>query len=157
MIANLLVGNRYSTFSTEFDDFFITSIGGDIQTATQFWGILVNFEFTSVGGCRQEVNANDDILFAFDAFNANAFLKLTGPGTAIVNQPTFFTVTDGQTGKPVAGATLDVGPGASAAGTSDSNGQVSAIFMAVNTLHQVKASKPGSIRSNRVTLIVRFL
>ena len=66
-------------------------------------------------------------------------------------------MTDGQTGKSVAGATLDVGPGASAAGTSDSNGQVSAIFMAVNTLHQVKASKPGSIRSNRVTLIVRFL
>ena len=33
---NVLVGNRYSTFSTEFDDFFITSIGGDTQTATVY-------------------------------------------------------------------------------------------------------------------------
>ena len=154
MIVNLLVGNRYSTFSTEFDDFFITSIGGDTQTATQFWGILVNFEFTSVGGCRQEVNANDDILFAFDAFNANAFLKLTGPATATPNRPAFFTVTDGQTGKPVAGATLAVkGPGAPAVGTSDSNGQVSVTFQLLSVV-QVKATRPGSIRSNQLTVLV---
>ena len=45
----------YSTFSTEFDDFFITSIGGESQTAKEFWGILLNFQFTPVGGCQQEV------------------------------------------------------------------------------------------------------
>ena len=153
-MANVLVGNRYSTFSTEFDDFFITSIGGDTQTATQFWGILVNFEFTPVGGCQQEVNANDEILFAFDAFNANAFLKLTGPTVRPVpDSPVNFIVTDGHTGKPVAGATLDAGFNTFTSGPSDSNGRIVIIFN-LPGLHQVKASRPGSIRSNQVTIQV---
>ena len=152
MSNNPFVGNRYSTFSAEFDDFFITSIGGDSQTSTQFWGILLNFEFTPVGGCQQEVNANDEILFAFDAFNANAFLKLTGPATAFHGRPAFFTVTDGQTGKPVAGATVDAGLGSSG-GTSDDNGQI-LVFFAVTGPREVKAMKPGAIRSNQVVVQV---
>ena len=30
------------------------------------------------GGYQQEAKPNDEILFAFDAFNSNSFLKLTG-------------------------------------------------------------------------------
>ena len=147
-MANLIVGNCYSTFSTTFDDFFITSIGGVTQTSTQFWGILLNFEFTQVGGCQQEVNANDEILFAFDAFNANAFLKLTGPATARINKMFFVTVTDAQTGKPVAGAAVSFG-------ISDANGNVpfNLGFTRIG-VQKFKATKPGAIRSNEITIVV---
>jgi len=135
------------TFSTAFDDFFITSIGGVTQTSTEFWGILLNYEFTPVGGCQQEVKRNDEVLFAFNAFNANAFLKLTGPSTAHKGHPVIFTVTDGQTSKPVAGATVD-------GQTSNANGQVSVTF--TNDGRQtVKATKSNAIRSNKLTIIVQ--
>jgi len=145
------------TFSTQFDDFFITSIGGDTQTSTRFWGILLNYEFTPVGGCQQEVKANDEILFAFDAFNANAFLQLTGPAVVIPRRPTIYTVTDGQTGKPVAGATLDAGgaAGVVAAGTTSVDGLIYVTYSPPRGgpgPYKLKASKPGAIRSNQLII-----
>jgi len=133
------------TFSTAFDDFFITSIGGDTQTSTEFWGILLNFEFTPVGGCQQEVKHNDQILWAFDAFNANAFLELSGPVTTPVNTPVVLTVIDGQTGSPVAGATVD-------GGTTDSSGHVSVTFTHPG-LQRLKATKPNAIRSREFDIL----
>jgi len=134
------------TFSTAFDDFFITSIGGDTQTSTQFWGILLNFEFTPVGGCQQDVKAKDQILWAFDAFNAEFFLQLEGPNIAHVNKPVVLTVTDGQTGKPVEGATVN-------GGTTDASGHVSVTFSHIG-LQKLKATKPDAIRSNELDILV---
>ncbi|KAF8910413.1 hypothetical protein CPB84DRAFT_1842445 [Gymnopilus junonius] len=134
------------TFDTTFDDFFITSIAGDTQTATEFWGILVNFQFTPVGGCQEEVKVGDDILWAFDAFNAVNFLKLTGPATVHRNHPVVLTVTDGQTGKPVAGAEVN-------GKTSGANGKVTVTFSKTG-VNGVKAEKPSTIRSNRVDILV---
>ena len=59
------------------------------------------------------------------------------------NFPIIFAVTDGQTGNPVAGATVN-GP------TTDANGKVSVTFTQVGT-QEVKATKPGAIRSNQIT------
>ena len=137
---------HYRTFSTAFDDFFITSIGGDSQTATEFWGILLNFQFIPVGGCQQEVKFNDEILFAFNAFNAAHFLKLTGPDFTHINQPIVLTVTDGETGSPVAGADVD-------GQTSDANGHVSLTFTKIGQ-EEVKAQMSDSIRSNQITITV---
>ena len=145
-MANPWRETLYSTFSTAFDDFFITSIGGDTQTATEFWGILLNFEFTPVGGCQQEVKVNDEILFAFNAFNANFFLELTGPSTATVNVAVTLTVTDGQTGKPVEGAAVN-------GVTSDANGEILITFTQVGP-QDVKATKSDAIRSNKLSILV---
>jgi len=134
------------TFDTEFDDFFITSIDGVSQTSTEFWGILLNFQFIPVGGCQQEVKFNDDILFAFDAFDKAHFLKLTGPKTAHVGEPVTLTVTDGQDGSPIAGATVD-------GDTSDANGNVIVTFGQAG-LKEVKATRSDSIRSNQLTILV---
>ncbi|KAF8808424.1 hypothetical protein BYT27DRAFT_7137375 [Phlegmacium glaucopus] len=134
------------TFFTQFDDFFITSIDGDAQTATQFWGLLLNFQFTPVGGCQQEVKLDDDILFAFDAFNKAHFLKLTGPHTARVGHAVILTVTDGQNGGAVAGAVVD-------GNVSDANGHVSVTFTKLGP-SEVKAEKSDSIRSNRLIILV---
>ena len=137
---------QYSTFSKEFDDFFITCIAGNCQTSTEFWGIALNFNLIQVGGCQQQVKLADEILFAFNAFNAAHFLKLTGPKTALVGQPVLFTVTDGSTGSPVAGAVV-------ATKTSDASGNVEVIFEEAGVT-QLKATKSDSIRSNQVTTLV---
>jgi hypothetical protein len=42
---------------------------------------------TQVGGCQQQVAADDTILWAFDAFSKTHFLKLDGPSTAKVGVP----------------------------------------------------------------------
>ena len=136
----------HRTFDPTFDDFFITAIGDSVETATQFWGILVNFQFTPVGGCQQEVSTSDDVLFAFDAFNKVHFLKLSGPATAIVGKPEKFTVIDGMSGTPVAGASLNDQ-------TTAADGTVLVTFTS-RGLKSLKASKSDSIRSNAVDVIV---
>jgi hypothetical protein len=65
------------------------------QSFTQFQGILLNYRLTSVGGCQQKVQLDDEVLWAFDAFNKVHFLKLSGPHTAHVNQSVILVVTDG--------------------------------------------------------------
>ncbi|KAJ7592624.1 hypothetical protein C8J56DRAFT_929070 [Mycena floridula] len=135
-----------ATFSAQFDDYFITSIGDSSQTSTQFWGLLLNWEFTPVGGCQERVNKGDEILWAFDAFSAVDFLKLEGPATAKVGKPLTLTVTDGSTGALIEGADVNEG-------VSDSNGRVTIIFGKVGT-HGVKAQKEGSIRSNQLIIQV---
>ncbi|KAK7018362.1 surface cell-adhesion protein [Favolaschia claudopus] len=131
------------TFFEEFDDYFITSIANSTETTTQFWGILLNFVFTPVGGCQQEVKPEDHILWAFDAFNAEHFLKLMGPKIAKKGIPTEFFVTDGATsGVPVAGASVH-------SETSGTDGSVKVTFRKKGR-HGLKATKDGSIRSNQV-------
>ncbi|KAJ7270540.1 hypothetical protein C8J57DRAFT_1322026 [Mycena rebaudengoi] len=135
-----------ATFSTQFSDFFITSIGDSTQTATQFWGLLLNFQFTPVGGCQQEVNKKDDILWAFDAFNAQHFLKLDGPAKAKKGVPATFVVIDGITGEPVEGATVH-------GETTGTDGTV-AITFGSRGKRGLKAKMEGSVRSNLVSVKV---
>lgn len=134
------------TFSNTFDDFFITSIGPDTQTSTKFWGLLVNYSFTPVGGCQFQTAKNDHVLWAYDAFNAAHFLKLDVPKTVKRNQPFVVTVTDGSTGLPVAGATVKVVLGGSATATTDTAGH--ATFTLGSGAYKFKAEAPSSIRSN---------
>lgn len=118
-----------------------------MQTATQFWGILRNFQFTPVGGCQQEVTPRDsDVLFAFDAFNKVHFLKLSGPAVTVVGKPQKFTVIDGASGAPVAGASLN-------GQTTAADGSV-VITFASKGIKSLKASKSDSIRSNAVEVVV---
>ncbi|CAF4586804.1 unnamed protein product, partial [Rotaria magnacalcarata] len=134
------------TFSTTYDDFFITRIGNDAQTATQFWGILVNYNYTTVGGCQTRVQQNDDVLFAFDAFNKQFFLKLAGPSTARQDIETIFKVTDGSSGTPMSGATVGKY-------VSDSDGNVKITFVK-SGWHTLKAEHINSIRSNAISVHV---
>ncbi len=69
--------------------------------------MLVNFQFTLVGGCQQEVRPGQKVLWAFNAFNVTAFLDLSGPTAVKLGQNATFQVIDGESGDPVAGA--DVG------------------------------------------------
>jgi hypothetical protein len=141
------------TFSTGFDDFFITRIAEDAQTDTQFWGVLLNFQFTPVGGCQQRVHFADQVLFAFDAFNKQHFLRLTGPNVVHAGQPMTVRAVDGQSGQPIPGAT--VGPiDNTAIATTDASGRAQVTFQ--NTgLKRLKAERADSIRSNALSVLVQ--
>lgn len=65
------------SYSNQFQDFFITRISQTAQTSNQFWGVLINEQFTPTGGCQSQFRNGDRGLWAFDAFNANAFLVVS--------------------------------------------------------------------------------
>jgi hypothetical protein len=148
--ASPLCGFTYDgTFSNSFNDFFITRIGASDSNdgSNRFWGILKNYQFTPTGGCESEYSAGDELLWAFDAFNANAFLKVDPPTAQVaVGGSATFTVTDGQIGSAVSGASFN-------GATSDSNGHVTVTFPTAGT-YRVKAEKSGTIRSNGVIITV---
>jgi hypothetical protein len=139
------------TFDTEFQDFFITTIGGVAETATEFWGLLVNYQFIVVGGCQQEVSAGQEVLWAYNAFNAVNFLKLTadggsGPVAVFAGSTVAASVTDGMTGNVVAGAAIN-------GQTTDTNGQAILTFPKVGQ-YTLQATMVDSIRSQIVTVDV---
>lgn len=107
--------------------------------------MLVNYQFTPSGGCQYETSKGDQVLWAFDAFNAIYFLKLTGPTEpVVVGVPFSVMVIDGMTGDSVEGATVG-------GATTDATG------MALVTLEEagkalLKAKAENSIRSNYVAV-----
>jgi hypothetical protein len=106
----------------------------------------LNYQFTAVGGCQQKVTKGQDVLWAFNAFNAQNFLKLTGPELAFTGYPAVYTVTDGATGLVVEGATVG-------GGTTNSSGEVALTFNRVG-VRDLKAEKANAIRSNAVVTVV---
>ena len=144
---------HHSTFSDEFDDFFITRVADSAETDTQFWGILLNFVFTPVGGCQQQVKFGDEVLWAFDAFSKTHFLKLDGPVTVRSGHPVVFTVTDGMTEGAIEGATVVASGRGVGSQVSDAEGHVSFTFQ-TKGIHNLKADKDDSIRSNGVSILV---
>jgi hypothetical protein len=140
------------TYDGQFEDFFITCIGSSVQTATQFWGLLLDYQFTPGGGCQQEVAAGQHVLWAFDAFNKSYFLKLvlTGAPRPVVGGGATFTVTDGTTGVIISGATVSDGKETA---TTASDGTVTIKFTSPG-IKTFKASRDDSLRSNGVPITV---
>ena len=135
------------TFFPQFDDFFITRIASSAETSTQFWGLLVNYQFTPVGGCQFETKPLDEVLWAFDAFSKTYFLKAS-PADAVVAKGGTLTVTviDGSTGVPISGATIG-------GAVTDSNGHAKLSFPSLG-IFEYKAERADSIRSNKVVVAV---
>jgi hypothetical protein len=61
-----------------FDDYFITQWGPERQNVGEgeYWGIVVNNVFTSVGGCQYRVDTGDEVLWIYDAFDGRPQLVL---------------------------------------------------------------------------------
>ena len=112
-----------------------------------FWGLLLNYQFTPVGGCQQEVKAGDNVLWAFDAFNKVYFLKVT-PNKLIVKKGSTHTVTvtDGTSGVPVPNAVID-------GVTTDASGEAALTFPKKGVF-EYKATRADSLRSNALYVVV---
>ena len=138
------------TWSPTFEDFVIDSIGPDATDNVNFryWGYALDFVPSQVGGCQQQVNAGDEVLFAYDFFSKTHLLRLEGPARATVGQPFQVTVTDGQDGAPLDGVAVT---GASA--PSDAAGRAT-VESAAPGLVSLKAERTDSIRSNAVKVCV---
>jgi hypothetical protein len=65
-------------YAAPFEDYFITQWGPDRQGvgAAEYWGLVVNNVFTSLGGCQQQVDAGDEVLWVYDAFASRPRLVL---------------------------------------------------------------------------------
>lgn len=143
------------TWDNQFQDFFITRIAGSAQTATQFWGILDNFQYTPTGGCAYGYYPGSSLLWAYDAFSKNYFLQLSPQyqvvkaGSADRTVPV--QVIDGLTGNVAAGAVIAADEGSY---TTDGNGDAVITVPQIPRCYQYKATQGGSLRSNAVYLTV---
>src|SRR5713226_815029 len=130
------------TWFASFQDFSIDRIAADTNGGPPTfpsWGYALNFTPSQVGGCQQQVQSGDDVLFAYDFFSKVHLLKLAGPGGANVGEPVRVTVTDGQNGTPVAGASV----GGQLTGA---DGSATFTFSTVG-VHPLKAERADSVRS----------
>ncbi|MBN8866585.1 MAG: hypothetical protein J0H98_03430 [Solirubrobacterales bacterium] len=137
---------------TTYDDYFLTRWGPDAEDNGNgwWWGILVNDEYTPVGGCQFRIVDGDEILWVYDAFSGRPMLHLEGPETAIVGEPVSVTVSS-DTGPSYEGATVG-GLNAAAVpypaevvvpGDSDANGVAGVTFNEPGW-KRLKARDPGS-------------
>lgn len=133
-------------FFPQFDDYLVTRISTESQTATTWFSLLRNGVTTEVGGCQQQVETGDEVLFAISSGTETAVLKLTGPYVAKVGQPAVYSVVDAGTGAPIAGATVG-------GATTDAAGLASITFTRIG-VHKVKAERADAIRSNATRTVV---
>jgi hypothetical protein len=100
---------------------------------------------SSLGACAEAVSTGDDVLFAYGT-GTEPLLKLNGPSTAAPGAPVTVKVTTWD-GSPVADASVEGHAsgtdGAVVVGPYDARGN-----------HDLKASKDGTIRSNRLRVCV---
>jgi hypothetical protein len=134
-------------YFADFEDFGIDRVGPDSSDTknNRYWGQVLNFKDTQVGGCQQRIVGGDQVLVAFDSFG-HPKLRLTAPKQATVGRPVVLTVVDGETGKPFAGALVRdkfTGP----------QGHVKVTFSKAG-VRRFKARAKGAIRSNQARVQV---
>jgi hypothetical protein len=147
----------WDEFTSGYQDFFIHKIGGDSDSGSTFWNLVRNWTGLQTGGCQQQVQNGDDLLFALTGFDPNPpfatwpLLELRGaPSTAPVNQSfTVHVLQHDGSGSPAtdaSGATVD-------GQTTGADGTASISFDSPGVQH-LKAERSGSIRSNGETVCV---
>ena len=134
------------TWFDGFQDFLVDRVGEDAATSSQFWGQYVNSQASQTGGCQEIVGAGDEVLWAYDAFSKVHVLRLAAPDTAQTGQTVEVTVTDGQDGSAIAGASV--------AGELTGADGKAAVTFADPGIHTLKAERADSVRSNGVRMCV---
>jgi hypothetical protein len=142
-------------------DFFVSQVGSDInESSAPFasWGYAVNYLTAPVGGCQIALAPGSEVLWAYNYFNLEHRLKLTGPAVAAAGAPFTVKVTDGGTGAPVAGMTIgEMSGGVTSAvpGTTTTNAAGEATVTLTRAGSPVlKAQGAGAVRSNGLPVCV---
>jgi hypothetical protein len=136
----------YGPYDSSYGDFFVDTIAGEGSVNGPYWDLRVNGASAQRGGCQIELGNGDEVLYAIDAYGKPG-LKLSGPAKAAPGQAITAKVTDGETGAPVAGASVG-------GATSAADGGVTVGPFSVRGDHDVKATKAGTVRSNRLRVCV---
>lgn len=98
--AMRIIGESFGAqWSNQIEDYLLERWGPDTEdeAAAEYWGVLVNNVFTSVGGCQYQLDGGDEVLWVYDAFEGRPRLALYPAGyaggaeplaaTATLNQP----------------------------------------------------------------------
>jgi hypothetical protein len=137
-----------ATWNTQFNSPTFQSIAGEnvaYDSATKrYLAEYRNGIEAQVGACADPVQNGDRVLFAYSAFG-DTVLALSGPATARPREPLTVKVTD------AAGASV---PGATVGGAQTGPDGTATLAWSERGPHDLKATKDGAIRSNRVTVCV---
>ena len=148
-----------ATWSPTFNDFLVTQLAGDVNGgAPEFpsWGYAVNFTTAGVGGCQFQLASGSSVLWAYNYFNLPHLLSLAGPSAAQVGAPFTVHVADGQTGEPLAGASIgEVSGGVttplSSTAPTDAHGDTT-VVIARQGVAALKATRSDAVRSNALAV-----
>jgi hypothetical protein len=84
----------------QYEDYFVLRFGPDAENLASEadWGILVNNTFTNVGGCQSQLDAGDEVLWIYDAFDNRPELALfpEAAGYTAGRRPLTVTVKPGE-------------------------------------------------------------
>lgn len=138
-------GTWFDAFGPSFSTVAGQSVAFDPAT-NKFLAEFKNGSFASVGACADPISTGDDVLFAYTDGN-EPLLKLAGPARAQPGQAVTARVVDTGTGNPVAGASVD-------GHTSGADGLVTVGPFTTTGDHDLKATKTGTVRSNRLRVCV---
>jgi hypothetical protein len=98
--AMSLIGEDFDGlwYAEPFEDYFIKRWGPDAQSegAGEYWGLVVNNVFTSVGGCQYQLDGGDEVLWLYDAFSSRPRLLLYPAGYSAGALPAPVTVGVGE-------------------------------------------------------------
>jgi hypothetical protein len=98
--AMSLIGEDFDGlwYAQPFEDYFIKRWGPDAQNegAGEYWGLVVNNVFTSVGGCQYQLDGGDEVLWVYDAFSNRPRLLLYPAGYSAGALPAPVTVGVGE-------------------------------------------------------------
>lgn len=113
---------------------------------SRFLAEYKNAQFASVGSCGDGVSPGDDVLFAYTDGN-EPLLALAGPASSTPGGTATVKVTDASSGAAIAGATVD-------GRTTAADGTATVGPFTQRGEQDLKASKPGTVRSNRLRVCV---
>jgi Domain of unknown function (DUF4430) len=148
-------GKWKGTFSTSFNDFFITSILGETPSSkTGYWGVWLNNKYATTGACEIKLRAGDQVLFAVDSVKKHEHpLGIIAPAKARAGKVfdlKIVSYSDSGQATPVAGAAVHGGGGPAA--LSDKHG-ILRVASTPATL-TFTATDKGFIRSAAATVKV---
>jgi hypothetical protein len=130
--------------SPSFDQIAGESVSFDVATS-RYLVEYRNGTAATLGACADAISSGDDILFAYGT-GREQLLKLSGPTTAAPGAPVPVRVTAWD-GSPVAGATVG-------GQTSGADGAVTVGPFSARGNQDLKATKSGAIRSNRLRVCI---
>jgi hypothetical protein len=142
-------------------DFFVSRVGQDVnQTSSPFdsWGYAVNFTTAPVGGCQIALAPGSEILWAYNYFNLQHLVDLSGPVNVDMGAPFTVRVVDGQTGEGIPGASVSEVTGgvttlSSASQTTNASGEARVTLFHPGAI-TLKATRADSVRSNGLAVCV---
>lgn len=137
----------HGTYFASFEDVGFDTIAGQSvaydPATSQFLVEYKNGVAASVGSCQDKIHSGDDVLYAYGT-GSEQLLKLSGPVTVSPGATATLRVSDAVSNAPVAGAVV--------AGTSSGPDGTVRIALPGRGPTRLKASKPGTIRSNALTV-----